>query len=639
MKKFTLFVMSMFLMLGTVAAQENALTPTKITPADGDTVTSVEQIVLEFPTDVQLKVAFPESGIAVTNNDTKEVYNLTSAFTPVSYVVILQFEKKPNDKGDMETYSPKAAGTYTYTIPAGCITTDDGKEFAQQTLSFTINNPFILTYSNPSNGAPVSRVDNIMFQFSKNVTVTLPKEPIIIKHSEGKEEFKIATVDIYDQTAICKIQSTKDAAVTQITTLGTYSYTIPAGVITSVEGEAFPETTFTFSVVEPFEIVSVSPEETTSLEKIEITFSSPVANVKTPHNLCLLDHYWTPVAGVTIKDEVTFSDDKKTVILELDNPITTIGTYNLDIYNGIFTSESGVGNEYKSCVLKVIDPTPACFTNYNNNDVVKKIGDLEITFQNVDTIELVPDAEPIVLYLPNDTPINGTVTLADKKITVSFGKEYTEDGEYLIYIPAGVFTMDGVKNEENEITVKVQQFELIPLKVLSVSPTDRNVEQLDRIIIEFNQVINLAYDENGQQISREIILKGEDKEYTLTNNPSPSLSNTLEYLVNATWTGFEYTSTPITAAGKYTLDISSIVVNHGAEEYIDQYGYKDTMWHGQNQYCEGTYTWSVDGTETGIEDVEMQNGKTESVYDLQGRKVENPTKGIYIINGKKVLIK
>lgn len=638
MKKFTLFVMSMFLMLGTVAAQENALTPTKITPADGETVTSVEQIILEFPTDVQLEVAIPEGGIAVTNNDTKDVYNLTSAFSPVGYVVILQFEKKPNDKGDMETYSPKAAGTYTYTIPAGCITTADGKEFAK-TLSFTINNPFILTYSNPSSESPVSNVSYIEHAFSKEVTVTLPAEPIIIKNSEGKEDFKITNCDIYGSTAVFKIQSTKDATVTQITTLGTYSYTIPAGVITSVEGEAFPETTFTFSVVEPFDIVSISPQETTSLDKIEITFSSPVANVRTPHKLCLLDHYWTPVAGVTIKDEVTFSDDKKTVILELDNPITTIGTYNLDIYNGIFTSESGVGNAYTSCVLKVIDPTPACFINYNNDDVVKKIGDLEITFQNVDTIELVPGAEPIILYLPNDTPINGTVTLADKKITVSFGKEYTEDGEYLIYIPAGVFTMDGVKNEEYEITVKVQQFELIPLKVVSVSPTDRNVEQLDKIIIEFNQVINLAYDENGQQISREIILKGEDKEYTLTNNPSPNLSNKLEYLVNATWTGFEYTFTPITAAGKYTLDISSIVVDHGAEEYIDQYGDKDTEWHGLNQYCEGIYTWSVDGTETGIEDVEMQNGKTESVYDLQGRKVENPTKGIYIINGKKVLVK
>ena len=28
-----------------------------------------------------------------------------------------------------------------------------------------------------------------------------------------------------------------------------------------------------------------------------------------------------------------------------------------------------------------------------------------------------------------------------------------------------------------------------------------------------------------------------------------------------------------------------------------------------------------------------------TIYDLQGRKVENPTKGLYIVNGKKVVIK
>ena len=34
-----------------------------------------------------------------------------------------------------------------------------------------------------------------------------------------------------------------------------------------------------------------------------------------------------------------------------------------------------------------------------------------------------------------------------------------------------------------------------------------------------------------------------------------------------------------------------------------------------------------------------QNGKVKAIYDLQGRKIENPTKGIYIIDGKKTLVK
>lgn len=46
----------------------------------------------------------------------------------------------------------------------------------------------------------------------------------------------------------------------------------------------------------------------------------------------------------------------------------------------------------------------------------------------------------------------------------------------------------------------------------------------------------------------------------------------------------------------------------------------------------------VAGT-TAVEDVEVENEEVKAVYDLQGRKVENPTKGIYIINGNKVLVK
>ena len=42
---------------------------------------------------------------------------------------------------------------------------------------------------------------------------------------------------------------------------------------------------------------------------------------------------------------------------------------------------------------------------------------------------------------------------------------------------------------------------------------------------------------------------------------------------------------------------------------------------------------------TGIEDVVAEGERVKTVYDLNGRAVENPSSGIYIINGKKVVIK
>lgn len=617
-------------MLGTAVAQDNALTLVKATPDDGATVATVDYIMLEFSKEVI--VALPEGGIAVTNENTKEVYNLTS-YNPYApkHMVVLSFEQKENDKGDMESNCPKSAGTYTYTIPAGCITTADGEEFTG-TFTFKIDNPFALVASAPGD-KPVSRVSNIALQFSKDVTMTLPEEPIIIK---GAEDYKITKGDVYGPSVVFQLQAVNDASVTSITTVGTYSYTIPAGVIASVDGEAFPETTFTFSVAEPFEIVSVSPQETTTLDKIEITFSAPVANVKTPHGLCLLDKYWTPVAN--IKDEVTFSDDKKTVILELDNPITAIGTYNFDIYNGIFTSESGVGNEYGSYAINVIDPTPRFELNYNEGDRVKQLGDLEITFKNVNEVKLVEGAEPVVVYIPGDSEVEGTATLSGNKITVSFG-ELTEEGVYTYSIPEGFFTMDGVENEYTSVSVELYTFEIVPLEVVSVTPVEGNVAELSKIIIEFNQNIALSY-ENWQQISQQIVLKGEDKDYTLTYNSASNIGNTLEYITNAQWDGYKYVSTPITAAGKYTLDLSQIVVDHAGESYIDEWGYPNTTWHSKNQVCNGgTKTWTIVAGESSIDDVVVENS-AKVIYNLTGRRIENITDaGIYIVNGKKVLVK
>ena len=43
---------------------------------------------------------------------------------------------------------------------------------------------------------------------------------------------------------------------------------------------------------------------------------------------------------------------------------------------------------------------------------------------------------------------------------------------------------------------------------------------------------------------------------------------------------------------------------------------------------------------TGVEEVETENGEVKAIYDLTGRRVQETVKGgIYIINGKKVLVK
>jgi hypothetical protein len=51
------------------------------------------------------------------------------------------------------------------------------------------------------------------------------------------------------------------------------------------------------------------------------------------------------------------------------------------------------------------------------------------------------------------------------------------------------------------------------------------------------------------------------------------------------------------------------------------------------------YTFNDTDTPTKIETASANTEKSNIYYDLQGQRVENPSKGIYILNGKKVLIK
>ncbi|MBR2637634.1 MAG: hypothetical protein IKD40_02170 [Bacteroidaceae bacterium] len=646
MRKFTLFLLSMFCILGAAVAQDNSDGTFKLEsslPNSKDAVTSVDYIQLVFSKDVE--VTLPEGGIEVVNNDTKEVHKLVSRneYAPANYVV-LNFEYKQNDKGDMEPNVIKKEGSYSYTIPAGVIRSVDGEEFPETTFSFTVSNPFKLVYSNPSSDVPVSSVNFIQLEFSKEVTVELPAAPIIIKHKESSDEFEVVNGNAYGKNAIFYLQkvteSTKEEdIVTAITAIGTYTYTIPAGVIKSIEGEEFPEQTFTFTISEPFEIVNVTPDEngTNKLDKIQITFSQEIEKIDMPASgLVIVDLYWMPVTN--IKKEVTLSDDNKTVTFELEAPITTPGNYNLDLYNGIFVSKGGMQNQYTTLTFKVIDYTPSFSTNLKDGDRVEEINNLEITFQNVKEVKLV-DANAVVAYLPGDGESVGTAKLANNVITVTFDQEMSEEGVYTFYIPEGMFTMDGVPNEAREFSVTLYKFRIIPLEIVSVTPEEGTVAQLDKIIIEFNQDVTLSMDENWQQISREISLKCGDKEYILTYNSDSNIGHKLEYLVNANWTGYEYESTPIVEEGTYILDLSDIIVDHAAEDYMDEWGYPSKKWHEKSKRCEGTVKWIIGIGDTSIGNVEVENGK-QVIYDLTGRRIENLSgTGIYIVNGKKVIIK
>ena len=52
-----------------------------------------------------------------------------------------------------------------------------------------------------------------------------------------------------------------------------------------------------------------------------------------------------------------------------------------------------------------------------------------------------------------------------------------------------------------------------------------------------------------------------------------------------------------------------------------------------------TFNLEEEGNVTGIKSIENAQKNDGVYYDLSGRSISNPTKGLYIVNGKKVIVK
>lgn len=536
MRKFILLFMSMFLMVGTMVAQKDEDTNESagfgiswMSPADEALETAVYNITIVFTKDIS--VAFPEAGIDIVNNETKEVVKITGIY-----------------KGD--EYYPK---------------------------------------------------NQVQFLFEQKM---LPGK-------DGKEELQSLIID----------------------TPGTYSFTIPAGCIESVDGEKFAEQTFTFSIVGTFEVMDWSPKEATEVSEVVVTFDREITEAKLPERgiEVLDDWYYTPVTKV---QEIAIGDDRKSVTLKFETPVTTVGGYLVNLSQGTIISGEDI-NVGKSLWFTVIDTTPAFMTTYEDGDKVKELrSDFEITFKNVDKVEL--KQETLSVFLPNGGEAGGTATYIDNKIVVSFNTIFTAVGEYVFYIPAGMFTMDGVENEAREITVTLYSFEITPLEYI-VTPEVGEVGSIERIVISFNQPVRLYYDETGRTYSTEIDLICGEQRHTLTWNSENWTQTVLEYLANAVYENNQYKTTPITETGEYTLNLADIHVFYGAEMITDQWGTYVGEYHA-NTKLEGTYTWTI-GAGEGIKATEAADGE-QAIYDLLGRRVEKITgAGIYIVNGKKMVVK
>lgn len=308
------------------------------------------------------------------------------------------------------------------------------------------------------------------------------------------------------------------------------------------------------------------------------------------------------------------SEDGKSVVYELETPLTANGDYMITFPAGLFTLDPNglaVASENESLGLTVDNPNilEVVYANPDGESAVKSIEYLYFDF-NQDIFDSVNGA---VITDANGKEYPLSVTYTDSwgesvpysALCLKTAEPITEPGTYTFvlkkeYIYAGT---DVRIAEDITYTFTIVE----GLKVTSISPVQgTEISSINEIVVEFNQEVSCW--------AEAFYVTGPDgAEYFFVNSYDESVPyNTLRMV----------SETPITVAGEYQIYVSEV--------------YPMGSW---SDSFSSIFTINFDGNSivTGVDKVEAEGEKV--IFDLTGRRVKEINKaGIYIINGVKTVV-
>ena len=341
--------------------------------------------------------------------------------------------------------------------------------------------------------------------------------------------------------------------------------------------------------------------------------------------------------------------------------LKTPGIYTMTIPAGTFVSaqDNNIAIAETTLTFNVVAPKPNWWTDYDNTKTVKEFETITISFENVTEVKLNEGVAPM-LFTAAGSEYTGTAELVKEvdekegkttyKIKVSFGEKFSEEGQYYVVIPAEMFTMNNeVSNDDKQITLDIlAPVEVTPLAIESITPKFGENGEFLEVWIVYNQRVYCGNQENYWSSYVVNLTDADGNQYPMWQkdplDPAQGWAQVIPgntvvlipvklnesgypYEMNEYW---QYVASPITAPGKYTLNLADVTVRYGYDPVAYDYN--------ASGYCEGTEVITI-GDNTAVEGIEAEAENAE-IYDLTGRRVEKITNaGIYIVNGVKKVIK
>ena len=282
-----------------------------------------------------------------------------------------------------------------------------------------------------------------------------------------------------------------------------------------------------------------------------------------------------------------------------------------NIANGkyVYSAEADNTNRHNKQGTVVLDSAPSEFEYVHNG------GKTGFRFAGMQKLYLsINSVNDNDVYLGVYTNVHNGTIIYDSQVT-TYGVTVGETGYATFYaqvpvvVPYGVTAYYLAENDVHEDWVELTEIKEIPAGVgvvLNAEPGVYQFEILDKASIEINSLFN------GTVVAENVT----EEAFVLSANDGKAELCKAE--MNQT-----------VGEGK---ELQKAFLNNGHKAYLPSGSLK------QGAAFSKSLGLHFPGT-TGVDNVKTENGQVKTIYDLQGRKVGNPSNGLYIINGKKVLVK
>ena len=623
----------------------NLLNNYTATPAAGSNFSNVAVV----------KVTFTHEITVLGNKDCAVLKNAEGAVQRKSMGFAVD---KTNPKVLIVTFrntEMKAGEKYTVEIPAGTValTKNTDKQNDIITINYVgrENVPVKMQSAFPENNAEIARIDNtsnpVILTFDTNISVSENAKASLVQ-LDGENEKTICSLSVLSN----ENQVALMPAASQYLYKGSqYKVVLEAGSLTDVSGSSKSaneqivlnytgtyERQISTSDATLFSDNFYTPDQSyKNFMRYEGDHNTPTAAMKkigfdkdnTPWLFKAKDNNDSKnyFEASTEKNEkvatATCGDIEGGMYIKFSPAITEPGTYTVHIDDYVYFVGTGFNAaqnenpvEFKYTVVAA--PEELQFTtDPENESTITSLGEIVIMSDK----DIYGTTTPIQAYCDRQV-FNGTLTMGDVnrreayiEFTDAAGEPITAEGEYRIEIPAGVFgnkawydsdCLSGACNAATTLYYTVGK-EATEITYTADPANGSKVDALGTVTIDNNTTSIMA--SSGQIVIYKDVkeLKKVEAEVVYKDpNDFNEVSHKATVAVNAT------------EKGVYTIEIPE-------GYFVDENG---------DNIPAVTLTYYV-GVASGIQNINaaIANG---TVYNLNGVKVNKATKGIFIVNGKKV---